>query len=74
MELTFATVLWAAIAVVECLLVVGRIFLQPGPVRLSMALSIPTLIILGAAANAIYNRITTGHMLEAPPRQRSQRR
>ena len=74
MEFGFVTILWSAIAVVEAFLVVARIFLEPSPLRLSIALSIPALLILGALANAIYNRLTTGHMLEAPPRHRASRR
>jgi len=70
---SFANVLWTAIAAVEILLVVIRIFLPPSPIRLSMGLSIPGLIILGAIVNAIYNLVTTGHMLEAPPRRPSPR-
>ena len=70
MELGFATVLWVAIVVVDIFLVIARIFLEPSALRLSLALSIPALLILGAVVNAIYNRITTGHMLEAPPRRR----
>ena len=69
MEPRFATFLWAVIAAIELVLVFGRIFLQPGPVRLSMSLSIPLLFILGAVINAIYNRVTTGHILDAPPRR-----
>ena len=73
MKASFANVLWTAIAAVEILLVVIRIFLPPSPIRLSMGLSIPGLIILGAIVNAIYNLVTTGHMLEAPPRRPSPR-
>lgn len=73
MKFNFPTILWAAIAVAELLLVVARMFLPPSPIRLSMGLSIPGLIILGAIANAIYNRFTTGHMLEAPPRPQMRR-
>jgi hypothetical protein len=64
--LNFSNVLWLAIAATEVILVTVRMFLHPGPVRLSLALSIPLLIILGAVANAIYNRITTGHALDDP--------
>ncbi len=74
MELNFANILWAAIAVIDVALVAVRMVLEPGPVRLSVALSIPGLIILGALINAIYNRITTGHMLESPPPRRRSRR
>jgi hypothetical protein len=73
MEFGFVTILWSAIAVIEAFLVVARIFLEPSPLRLSIALSMPALLILGALANAIYNRFTTGHMLEAPPRHRATR-
>ena len=41
--------------------------MSPGPVRLSFAFMIPALIILGAIANAIYNRITIGHALDDIP-------
>ena len=68
MKFNFPTILWAAIAVLELLLVIGRMLLPPSPIRLSMGLSIPGLIILGAIANAIYNRLTTGHMLEGTSR------
>ena len=71
MELNFTNILWAGIGAVELFLVIARIFLHPGPVRLTMALAIPGLIILGAVANAIYNRFTIGHMLEPPPPPRS---
>jgi hypothetical protein len=64
---TFSNVLWLAIAVIEAFLVTVRILLPPGPARLSMSLSIPALIILGAIANAIYNRITIGHALDDLP-------
>jgi len=67
-KLNFPTILWTAIAVLELVLVVARMFLPPSPIRLSMGLSIPGLILLGAVANAIYNRLTTGHMLEGAPR------
>lgn len=73
MEATFANILWTGIAAVEILLVVARMFMTPGPVRLSMALAIPGLIILGALVNALYNLVTTGHMLESPPRRRAPR-
>jgi lipoprotein signal peptidase len=65
--LNFSNVLWLAIAVIELLLVAARFFMAPGPVRLSLAFLIPSLIILGAIANAIYNRITTGHALDDIP-------
>lgn len=73
MEFNFPTILWSLILVVEAGLVMARFLLEPSPIRLSIALSIPALLILGAAANAIYNRITTGHMLEGPPRRRATR-
>jgi len=65
--LTFTTILWLAIAVLEALLVAARIFMHPGPVRVTLALMIPVLIILGAIINAIYNRITTGHAIDDLP-------
>jgi len=70
MEFGFITILWTAILVTEAFLVVARFMLEPSPVRLSIALSMPALLILGAVINAIYNRFTTGHMLESPPRRR----
>jgi hypothetical protein len=73
MEFGFITILWVTIVVVDAFLVVARIFLEPSPLRLSLALSIPVLLILGAVVNAIYNRLTTGRMLEAPPRRRATR-
>jgi hypothetical protein len=69
LERSFATVLWTAIVGIDIVIAVARLFLPPGPVRLSMALTIPALILLGALINAIYNRITTGHALEAPPQE-----
>lgn len=69
MDTSFATVLWIVIVGIDIVIAVARLFLPPGPVRLSMALSIPVLILLGALINAIYNRVTTGHALEAPPRR-----
>jgi len=66
-ELTFANLLWAVIGVIEIMLVTVRMFLAPGPFRILVALTIPGLIILGAVADAIYNHITTGHALDAPP-------
>jgi hypothetical protein len=65
--LNFTNILWLAIAVLEALLVTARMFMHPGPVRLTFALLIPLLIILGAIANAIYNRITTGHAIDDLP-------
>jgi hypothetical protein len=65
--LNFTNILWLAIAVLEVFLVTARMFLHPGLVRLSFALLIPLLIIVGAIANAIYNRITTGHAIDDLP-------
>jgi hypothetical protein len=65
--LNFSNVLWLTIAVLEALLVTARMFMHPGPVRLTFALLIPFLIILGAIANAIYNRLTIGHALDDLP-------
>jgi hypothetical protein len=70
----FVTVLWTVILAIGVALVAARAFLQPGPLRLSMTFSIPVLLIIGAVVNAIYNRITTGRMLESPPRRRPQSR
>ncbi len=70
MEFTFTNLLWAVIAGIEIVLVTVRMFLAPGPFRISIALAIPGLIILGAVVNAIYNTITTGHPLDAPPPRR----
>jgi hypothetical protein len=66
LELTFTNVLWAAIAGAEIILVILRMFTPPGPQRLVMAIGIPALIIVGAIINAIYNRLTTGHVLDEP--------
>jgi len=63
----FTNLLWLSIAVVEALLVAARIFIHPGLLRLSMALMIPLLFILGAIVNAIYNRITTGRAMDDLP-------
>jgi hypothetical protein len=63
----FGNVLWVAIAVIEVFLVTVRLLLPPGPARLSLSLSIPALLILGAVANAIYNRVTQGHALDDLP-------
>ena len=63
MTLNFTNILWLAIVAIEAFLVIARMFMHPGPVRLSFAL----LIILGAIANAIYNRITTGHAIDDIP-------
>jgi hypothetical protein len=65
--LNFSNVLWLTIAVLEALLVTARMFMHPGPVRLAFALLIPFLIILGAIANAIYNRVTLGHAIDDLP-------
>jgi hypothetical protein len=65
--LNFSNVLWLTIAGLEALLVIARMFMHPGPVRLAFALLIPFLIILGAIANAIYNRLTLGHALDDLP-------
>ena len=67
MILTFTNILWLAIAALEALLVIARIFMHPGPVRVTFALMIPLLIILGAIINAISNRITTGHAIDDLP-------
>ena len=67
MTLNFTNILWLAIAVLEAFLVTARMFMHPGPVRLTFALLIPLLIILGAIVNAIYNRITTGHVIDDFP-------
>ncbi len=67
MTLNFTNILWLAIAVLEAFLVTARMFMHPGPVRLTFALLIPLLIILGAIVNAIYNRITTGHVIDDLP-------
>lgn len=69
--LDFTNVLWIAIAAMELFLVSARIFMAPGPLRLFFALLMPILIILGALANAIYNRIKIGHALDdLPPAKR----
>jgi hypothetical protein len=65
--LNFSNVLWLTIAVLEALLVAARMFMHPGPMRLAFALLIPVLIIIGAIANAIYNRVTIGHALDDLP-------
>ena len=67
MILSFTNILWLAIAVAEVFLVTARMFMARGPVRLSFALLIPLLIILGAIVNAIYNRLTTGHAIDDLP-------
>ncbi|HEY3918114.1 MAG TPA: hypothetical protein VGL83_09990 [Stellaceae bacterium] len=67
MALNFTNLLWLAIAAIEVVLVTARMFLRPGPVRLFFAFMIPCLIIVGAIANAIYNRVTTGHAIDDIP-------
>jgi hypothetical protein len=67
LEVNFTNLLWAVIAASDVALVVLRMFIPRGPLRLSMALAIPALIILGAVVNAIYNRVKTGHALNDPP-------
>ena len=67
MEPSFARILWTGIFAIEIPLVVLRMFMVPGPLRLWMSLAVPALIILGALTNAIYNLVTTGHALESPP-------
>jgi hypothetical protein len=70
--LNFSNLLWLTIAGCEALLVTARIFLHPGLLRLSLALMIPVLIILGAIINAIYNRLTIGHAMDdLPPTKHS---
>jgi hypothetical protein len=68
--LNFSNVLWLAIAAIEAALVTARMFMHPGPMRLAFALLIPLLIILGALANAIYNRLTLGHAIDDLPAAR----
>jgi hypothetical protein len=63
----FSNILWLTIAVAEAALVAARIFMHPGPLRLTFALMIPALIILGAIANAVYNRVTLGHAIDDLP-------
>lgn len=70
MEFGFPTILWVVIAVVEVFLVTARFVLEPSPLRLSLALSIPLLLILGAAINAIFNLLTTGSIFDSPPPRR----
>lgn len=70
MEPGFAVYLWASVFFVDALLLIARMFLEPGPLRLSLSLSIPLLLILGALINAIYNRIVTGNIFDAPPPRR----
>jgi hypothetical protein len=65
--LNFTYLMWLAIAVIEVLLVAVRTVMSPGPVRLSLSLSIPALIIVGAIINAVYNRVTIGHALDDLP-------
>ncbi|HXS42639.1 MAG TPA: hypothetical protein VN766_20755 [Stellaceae bacterium] len=73
MDASFATILWSAIIVTDVALAVARMFMARGTLRLSFALAIPVLILLGALINAVYNRVTTGHALEAPPRRKVSR-
>jgi len=65
--LNFTNLLWLTIGVAEALLVTARIFLHPSLLRLSLALLIPGLIILGAILNAIYNRLSAGHAMDDLP-------
>jgi hypothetical protein len=67
---TFSNILWLTIAAVEAVLVTARMFMHPSPLRLTFALLIPVLIILGAIANAIYNRLTLGHAIDDFPAPR----
>ncbi|HKT17573.1 MAG TPA: hypothetical protein VJR47_05995 [Stellaceae bacterium] len=69
MNAGFATILWTTIILADIALAVARVFMSRGPLRLSFALAIPVLILLGALINAIYNRITTGSALGGPPRR-----
>jgi hypothetical protein len=73
LELNFTNLLWAFIAAVDVALVIARMFIERGPLRLSMALAIPALIIVGAIINAIYNRVKTGHALNDLPGAKPQR-
>jgi len=65
--LNFSNVLWLTIAVLEAILVTARMFMHLGPVRLTFALLIPLLIIVGAIVNAIYNRVTIGQAIDDLP-------
>lgn len=67
MILSFSNILWLAIAVSEIFLVTARMFMERGPMRLTFALLIPLLIIVGAIVNAIYNRVTIGHAIDDLP-------
>lgn len=67
MILSFSNILWLAIAVLEIFLVTARMFMERGPMRLTFALLIPLLIIVGAIINAIYNRVTLGHAIDDLP-------
>ena len=67
MILSFSNILWLAIAVLEIFLVTARMFMERGPMRLTFALLIPLLIIVGAIINAIYNRVTIGHAIDDWP-------
>jgi len=73
MEFGFPTILWVTIAVIESFVVVARFILEPSPLRLSLALAIPGLLILGAAINAIFNLLTTGSIFDSPPPPRRRR-
>jgi hypothetical protein len=70
--LNFTNILWLAIAALEAFLVTARMFMHPGPVRLTFALLIPLLFIVGAIVNAIYNRITIGHAIDDLPAAKRQ--
>jgi hypothetical protein len=65
--LSFSNILWLAIAVLEIFLVTARMFMERGPMRLTFALLIPLLIIVGAIINAVYNRVTIGHAIDVWP-------
>jgi hypothetical protein len=73
LDASFATILWSIIIVTDIALALARMFMAPGTLRLSFALAIPILILLGALINAVYNRITSGHALDAPPRRKVSR-
>jgi hypothetical protein len=73
LDASFATILWSIIIVTDIALALARMFMAPGTLRLSFALAIPVLILLGALINAVYNRITSGHALDAPPRRKVSR-
>ena len=48
MDASFATILWSIIIVTDIALALARMFMAPGTLRLSFALAIPILILLGA--------------------------